>query len=111
MLVGPAFSPAVGKVYDENKLDDDEEKGSDHPEIHPSWAEVAVRYEECSDPADNDDEVFESPETFNSENEVLRLIQTLLPFCSPARGSRELFTPIIIRAMNRKKRVTMKQIL
>ena len=63
VLVGPTLSPAVSKVYDENKLDDDEEKSSDHPEIHPRWAEIAVRNEECSYPADYDDEVFESPET------------------------------------------------
>ena len=59
----PALCPAVCKVYDENKLDDDEHEATDHPEVHPGRPEAPVRNEERPNPSGDDDGVLETPET------------------------------------------------
>jgi hypothetical protein len=52
----------VGKVDDENELDEDEEEAARHPEVHPGGAEAAVRDEEGAHPATDDEEVLQAPE-------------------------------------------------
>ncbi len=52
----------MGKVDDENQLDEDEEEAARHPEVHPGWAEAAVRDEKGAHPAPDDEEVLQAPE-------------------------------------------------
>ena len=62
MVVLPRFCPGVGKVYDEDELDDDEHEAADHAKVHPGGAKVAVGDEEGADASGDDDQVFEAPE-------------------------------------------------
>ena len=58
----PALGPGVGKVDDENQLDEDEGEAAEQPEVHPGGAEGAVRDEECADAAADHDHVLDAPE-------------------------------------------------
>ena len=62
MVVLPGLCPGVGKVDDEDELDDDEHEAAEHAKVHPGGAEVAVGDEEGSDAAGDDDQVLEAPE-------------------------------------------------
>ena len=62
MVVLPRFCPGVGKVDDEDELDDDEHEAADHAKVHPGGAKVAVGDEEGSDASGDDDQVLEPPE-------------------------------------------------
>ena len=62
VVVLPGLGPGVGKVDDEDELDDDEHEAADHAEVHPGGPEVAVGDEEGSDAAGDDDQVLETPE-------------------------------------------------
>ena len=62
MVVLPRLCPGVGKVDDEDELDDDEHEAADHAKVHPGGAKVAVGDEEGSDAAGDDDQVLETPE-------------------------------------------------
>lgn len=42
---------------------------------------------------------------------MIKYLSPQNPFCIPARGSLDVFTPIMITAMSVKNRVTMKQSL
>ncbi len=52
----------MGKVDDEDQLDEDEQEAARHPEVHPGGAEAAVRDEKGADPAPDDEEVLQAPE-------------------------------------------------
>ncbi len=56
------LSPAVSEVNDENQLDEDEEKASNHAEVHPHLAECPVRDPEGANHSPDDEQVFEAPE-------------------------------------------------
>ena len=62
VVVLPGLGPGVGKVDDEDELDDDEHEAADHAEVHPGGPEVAVGDEEGADAAGDDDQVLETPE-------------------------------------------------
>ena len=62
MVVLPRFCPGVGKVDDEDELDDDEHEAADHAKVHPGGAKVAMGDEEGSDASGDDDQVLEPPE-------------------------------------------------
>ncbi len=63
MLRLPGLGPAVGQVNDEHQLDEDEEEAARHPKVHPGGPEAAVGYEKGADPAANDEQVFDAPES------------------------------------------------
>ncbi len=52
----------MSEVNDENQLDEDEEKASDHAEVHPHLAECSVRDPEGANHPTDDEQVFEAPE-------------------------------------------------
>jgi hypothetical protein len=52
----------VSEVNDENQLDEDEEKASNHAEVHPHLAECPVRDPEGANHSPDDEQVFEAPE-------------------------------------------------
>jgi hypothetical protein len=52
----------VSEVNDENQLDEDEEKPSNHAEVHPHLAECPVRDPEGANHSPDDEQVFEAPE-------------------------------------------------
>ena len=58
----PALGPRVGKVHDQDQLDEDEGEPAEQPEVHPGGAEGAVRDEEGPDAAPDHDEVLDAPE-------------------------------------------------
>ena len=62
VIILPGFGPGMGKVDDEDELDDDEHEASDHTEVHPCGPKVAVGDEKGSDAASDDDEILEAPE-------------------------------------------------
>ena len=53
----------MSKINDQNKLDEDEAKSSDHSEIHPGVSKGTVRDEECPDAAANQEQILEAPES------------------------------------------------
>ena len=63
MLCLPCLRPAVSQVDDEDQLDEDEEQAARHPKVHPGVAEAAVGDKEGADPATDDQEVLDAPET------------------------------------------------
>ena len=62
VIILPGFGPGMGKVDDEDELDNDEHEASYHAEVHPCGPEAAVRDEKGSDAAGDDDEILEAPE-------------------------------------------------
>jgi hypothetical protein len=59
----PGLGPAMSQVNDEDQLNEDEEEAAHQPEVHPGGAKVAVRDEEGADPAADDEEILDAPET------------------------------------------------
>ena len=43
VLAHPDLCPGVGKVDDEDELDEDEEEGADEPEVHPHISYIRYR--------------------------------------------------------------------
>ena len=43
VLAHPDLGPGVGKVDDEDELDEDEEEGADEPEVHPHISYIRYR--------------------------------------------------------------------
>ncbi len=67
----------MGKVDDENQLDEDEEEAARHPKVHPGGTEAAVRDEKGAHPAPNDEEVLQAPEPVLQASPVI-----MISFCS-----------------------------
>ena len=46
----PSLCPGVGKVDNENQLDEDEEEPTNHPEVHPHLNRNSVKHWKWTDP-------------------------------------------------------------
>lgn len=42
VLIDPGFGKSVSKIYDKNELDEDEEEGADHSDVHESWRRMVI---------------------------------------------------------------------
>ncbi len=80
-LFSTHLSPVVGKVDDENELDEDEEEAAHHAKVHPHLPEGTVRDPECSNHAADDEQILETPEPVLdacSRNRERKLVETYL---------------------------------
>ena len=73
----PSFSPTVGKVNDQNKLDEDEQEASNEAKPHPNCSKRSIRNPEGCNHASDDDQILDSPETIlNSSSWIIGGLDT-----------------------------------
>merc|ERR1719232_257790 len=73
----PSFGPAVGKVNDQNKLDEDEQEASNEAKPHPNCSKRSIRNPEGCNHTSNYDQIFDSPETIlNSSSWIIGGLDT-----------------------------------
>jgi len=107
----------VSKIDDQNQLDNYKEKTTQHSKVHPNRAKRLFRNEESTNNPANYQEILDRPESVNFTYQsqpvtIVMMIDIIIhPFCMGARGSRELFTLIIIRDIRKKYRERIKHIL